>query len=234
MTTRIALILVSVAACGGSDTGPGTDAPVVSQTITVTGTAEELSASGANPVAGLLVEAFANTAETTVVASAMTDASGNYTLVITTNGSTLDGFLKATKSGLMDTYLYPPAPLAADFDGASLNMVSPNTFGLLADTLCRATQDTAKGAIAVLVNDAVGMPVAAATISSSPASNKYCYNGTSGLPSSTATETQPDGIGYVFNVTDNVTVSASKSGTTFKSHAVKARPGALTTTLIQP
>jgi hypothetical protein len=69
-------------------------------------------------------------------------------------------------------------------------------------------------------------------IASTPAAPTYCYNGTNGLPSSTATETQPDGVGYMFNVTGQVSVTATKSGSTFKSHTVNARAGALTTTLI--
>jgi hypothetical protein len=163
----------------------------------------------------------------------MTDASGNYTLMIPTNGVALDGFLKATKPGLVDTYLYPPEPLTEDFAGASLNMVSPTTFGLLADTLCRANQEAAKGTIAILVNDAAGMPVAGATVASNPAAPTTCYNGSNGLPSSMATETSTDGVGYLFNVTGNVSVSAMGSAT-FRSHQVNARAGALTTTLVQP
>ena len=235
MSKRLVSILVIAAACGGSDSPPGVDAPPVTQTIQVSGTAEELSANGSNPVADLLVEAFANSAETTVVASTMTDASGNYTLTIETNGQALDGFIKATKPGLVDTYLYPPEPLTEDFAGASLNMVSPTTFGLLSDTLCRANQDAAKGAIAILVTDSADMPVAGATVASNPAAPTSCYNGSNGLPSSQATSTAADGVGYLFNVTGNVTVSASAStGGPFRSHPVNARAGALTTTVIQP
>jgi hypothetical protein len=235
MSKRLVSIFMVAAACGGSDSPPAVDGPPVAQTIQVSGTAEELSASGSNPVADLLVEAFANSADTTVVASAMTDASGNYTLTIETNGQALDGFIKATKTGLVDTYLYPPEPLTDDFAGASLNMVSPTTFGLLADTLCRANQDAAKGTIAILVNDSADMPVSGATVSSSPAAPTACYNGSNGLPSSTATATAADGVGYLFNVTGNATVSATAStGGPFRSHQVNARAGALTTTLIQP
>src|SRR5687767_6784828 len=110
MSKRLVSILVFAAACGGSD-DPAVDATPVAQMIVVSGNAEELSASGSEPVADLLVEAFANSADTTVVASAMTDAAGNYSLTIQTNGQALDGFLKATKAGLVDTYLYPPDPL---------------------------------------------------------------------------------------------------------------------------
>src|SRR5262249_21468741 len=156
---------------------------------------------------------------------------GNFSLVIPTMGAPIDGFIKATKTGYVDTYLYPPAPLIADFNMASVNMLTPSNFGLLSGTLCRATQDAAKGTIAVLVEDAAAMPVGGATVSSSPAASNYCYD-SGGFPSSTATMTDTDGLAFMFNVTGPATVSAMKSGATFKSHGVNAHAGALTTTLI--
>jgi hypothetical protein len=92
---------------------------------------------------------------------------------------------------------------------------------------------TTTGAIAAEVEDGSGAFVAGATVSSNPAANKYCYNA-SNFPSKNATATDTDGLGYMFNVTGNATVSASKSGLTFQSHPLKARAGALTTTLITP
>jgi hypothetical protein len=135
--------LAILAACGGGDDG-GTDAPGNPMTVVVTGTATERSSGGSDPVAGVLIEAFANSDEATVVTSAMTDAQGNYTLTITAAGA-LDGYLKATKSGLLDTYLYPPGPLTENFDGASVNMLSSGTFDLLANLLCRANPSTIPG-----------------------------------------------------------------------------------------
>ena len=207
---------------------------MAAQMITISGTAVEIQALATAPVEGVKVEAFASSDEVTAVATATTDASGNYSLVISTSGVALDGFLKATKTGLVDTYLYPPEILVQDFAGASINMVSPTTFGLLSDTLCRANQDAAQGTIALLVEDATPAAVAGAVIASTPAAATNCYNGTSGLPAFDATETQPDGVGYMFNVTGEVSVTATKAGTTFKSHTVNARAGALTTTVILP
>jgi hypothetical protein len=225
--------LAMLAACGGGSDG-SVDAPVVPTTVKVTGTATERSASGSTASAGVLIEAFANTDENTVVTSAMTDAQGNYTLTITSTGAPLDGYLRATKSGLLVTYLYPAEPLAADFSGASVNMISQSTFDTLANTLCRANQESTKGTIAVLVEDASAMPIVGATVASSPAATKACYDGSLGLPISTATATAASGLGYLFNVTGDATVSASKSGSTFLSHAVKARAGTFTTTLVHP
>ncbi len=237
--TRLATVFIFslvTAACGGGggdDGGGGIDAPIAAQTITITGTASEVGISGSTPVEGVVVAAFANNAETTPVAMATTDAAGNYSLVISTNGVALDGFVKATKAGLVDTYLYPPTVLTADFAGASINMVAPSTFDLVS-TVCQGQQDAANGTIAVLVRDAATMPVGAAMISSTPSATKYCYNNPNGQPDGAQTETQPDGIGFMFNVTGQVSVTATKSGTTFKSHTVNARAGALTTTLVEP
>ncbi len=222
-----------LAACGGGG-DDGVDAVTGDpMTVVVTGTATERSSGGSDPVEGVLIEAYANNDEATVVTSAMTDAQGNYTLTITAAGA-LDGYLKATKAGLLDTYLYPPGPLTENFDGASVNMLSSGTFDLLANLLCRANQESSMGTVAVLVNDASDNPVAGATVASSPAATKTCYDAPNGgLPSSSATATSESGIGYLFNVTGEVTVSAMGSGT-FQSHGVKARAGAFTTTLVRP
>jgi hypothetical protein len=229
------LFLLSLAACGGGGEPSNTpDVSTVPAMVVVSGEAEELGISGGTPVEGLLVEAFTNANDTTPITTAMTDAEGKYSISIPTNGVPLDGFIKATKAGLVDTYLYPPGVLEEDFAGASLKMVSANTFALLSGALCDAAQVDTNGTIAMLVTDAEEKAVAGATVSSTPASNKYCYNGDNGLPSRNATETFTDGVGYMFNVTGRTTVSATKDGLTFPSHVVTARAGALTTTVIRP
>jgi hypothetical protein len=165
----------------------------------------------------------------------MTDANGNYTLVVPTNGQPLDGYVKGTLATYLDTYLYPPAVVVTDFAGASLNMVTQETLDLLANLLCNADQTPVNGLVAAIVIDAAEAPVLGATVSSNPAGNKVCYNDTdNGLPNRNATATADDGLAYVFNVTGQITVSASKAGASFTSHSVNARAGTFTTTLIQP
>lgn len=231
--------LLGLVACGSSGGGddddtPNPDGPVnVPQTITITGTAQTVSSGGTDPEPGVLVEAFANSDENTVITMATTDAQGNYTLTVETDGSALDGFLKATKNGLLDTYLYPPEPLGENFDGASINMINGQTLGLLSGILCGDDQMDTNGVIAALIYDASDMPVAGATMNSSPAPSSVCYN-QNDFPNNNATATDVDGIGYMFNVTGAATVSGTAPGLTLRSHAVKARPGVLTTTLIRP
>lgn len=202
--------------------------------INVTGTASSVGINGRMPEAGVLVAAYANSDENTVVAMTTTDAQGNYTLTITTNGQPLDGFLKATKTNFKETYLYPPDPLSADFAGASINMVTSGSYGLIY-SLTQVSQMNGMATIAMIVSDGTN-GVAGATVSSTPAGT-YRYNGTNGLPANmnNAMATQMDGIGYILNVPPGqVTVSGMKSGSTFRSHAVKARADQLTTTLVIP
>jgi hypothetical protein len=237
MSKLMALVSISVlafAACGGDDGGGGMpDAPPAPAMITISGTATERDGLSTGPAVGVLVEAFERSNESTPVAMTMTDAAGMYSLTVTTDGVAVDGYLRATRSGWLDTYLYPPEPLTADFDGASLNIINQSTFDLLSNTLCQANQVMTNGAIGMLVVDAAEMPVAGATIASSPAATDTCYN-SNGTPSNGATATDDDGIGYLFNVTGDATVSAMATGHTFRSHGVKARAGALTTTVITP
>jgi len=237
-TTLLLCCFVLGCGGGGGDDGGGGSAdaaPQVPATITIMGVAAEKSATGTTPKANVMVGAYRNSDPNTPVVTAMSDASGNYTLAIPTNGMPIDGYVKATLTGLIDTYLYPPRPLVADFSGASIFMITTGTRDALSGALCGNAQMDSNGAVAVLVEDTAAMPIAGASISSMPAAMKYCYNGTSGLPDKNATGTAADGIGYMLNVTaGEVTVNASKSGQTFFSHKVNARAGALTTTLIQP
>ncbi len=225
------LSLFGLVACGGD--GDDTDGPGnVAQTITLSGTAVEVKATGSDPLEGVSIEAFTNVDENTPITSTTTNAEGSYTLTVETTGA-LNGFLKATKAGVLDTYLYPDKPLTEDFDGASINMISSETLGLLTnDALCGETQSASSGLIAALALSAPDAPLAGVTLSSSPAPTSVCYNA-NGFPDGDATVTGDDGVGYLFNVTGNVSVSASATGTTFPSHSVTARAGALTTTLFR-
>jgi hypothetical protein len=226
------LVLVLASACGDNGTITA-DAPPAAQTIAISGTASQRSTSDTIPVEGATVAAYSSSDESTPIAMATTDASGNFTLTIDTHGVAVDGYLKATMTGMVDTYWYPAGPLTSDYPDAGLNMLAPGTLDLLANTLCRGNQDAAMGVIALEVADASRTPIQGATVMSDPAATSYCYD-SGAFPSPTATVTDTDGIAYMFNVMGDVTVSASKAGTTLKPTTVKARAGALTTTLIQP
>jgi hypothetical protein len=195
------------------------------------GTTSAAGLSGETPEKGIAVTAY-KASDDSVVATGSSDGSGNFTLTITTGGVALDGYLEAVGSSYLPTYLYPPKPLTADFSGATVELL---TMQLLSEaaTFGSTDQTAGDGFIGAEVLDASGAEVAGAVMTSS--SGKVEYDTTGLLPSSTATSTGSDGRSYVFSVTPgSITVGATKSGTTFSSHTIKAYANAVTETIIEP
>jgi len=235
-----ALIFLVAAACGG---GGGTnvdaklpDAPPGGKTFHISGIATQQAAVGAGqPAAGVLVGAYATADENTAVATATTDMQGNYMLTVNSPTMTLDGFLKATKTGNVDTYLFPPAPLTMDFMNAAVNELDTNLFDFLNNPGNNQCNNPAGTTLIVLeVFDAAMMPVAGVSVTSTPAAPRTGYTGTSGpLPDFTATATQADGRAFLCQLpAGTVTITGTKSGATFKTTTVKTHAGAFTTTLV--
>jgi len=226
---------------GGVDAAPtgdfscsGTPLPTTAPTtITLTGVAADLSVSGNTALSGVSITAYPTQTSTSALANTASDGSGNFSLTIGTGGAPVDGYLMATKTGELDTYLYPNAPLAKDSGNLATTMVTPTTFSGLS-SLAGVTPNSADGFVAILVIDCGGTPVPGVVVTSVPAGTVR-YNGGTGLPSSTATATAADGLAYVFNVTAGaVTLNASAGATALRSHGVQARAGAFTTTIVTP
>ena len=198
--------------------------------ITISGTAtQQDGSSNPQPASGVAVAAYKSSDETTPVAMTTTDAQGNYSLTIATNGQALDGFLKATSSGNVDTYLYPPAPLTADFSNAPIEVVATFLYNALAGD----GNTGGKQVLALEVVDTSFQPIAGASVTSTPAAPKTGYTGSGLLPDTTATQTAADGRAFMFGLAaGQVMVSATKTGLTFKSHSVNLHANALTTTVI--
>jgi hypothetical protein len=232
------LALGLLAACGGGGGDTGVDAkifldapPVVNQMIMISGTASSEGASASAPLADVVIAFYKTGDETTPVAMATSGADGKYAFSIPTSGHVVDGFLKATHATFVDNYIYPTAPLQADYPTADANMIASSDFSGLG---ILTGQDGAKGFVAVVVLDGSMQPVAGATIASTPASGKYAYSDNNGYPTGTM-GTIADGRAFFVNVpSGTTTVTATKSGIAFKSHALVAHPGALTTTFLTP
>ena len=237
MTSRFAcvLLLTSLAACGSSDNNTTPDSALGSaaQMVTISGTSKANTGTSTSPLAGVAINVYATSNDSTPIGTTTSDTAGNWMVTVPTGGHALDGYVKATVTGYVDSYLYPPKTITADFSGAAMNIITQNTYDLVSN-LCSGAQLNTNGGIAVEVVDAAGTAVAGATISSTPAASKYCYNsgGNPSLPSGSATATATDGLGYMFNVTGSAMVTATLSGKTFLGHTVNARAGALTTTQI--
>jgi hypothetical protein len=228
------LVLAACGGGGGSDDGTG-DAPPAAAMVTLSGIVSSRGLGGATPEAGVLVAAYSTDNETTPLAMATTDASGTFTLTITTTGTAITGYLQATKTGFITSYLYTPTPIAADQAMIPMNMIQSNLWETFSN-LATGMQLPANGVAAMIVVSGAVLtspPVAGATISTSPASNPYRYSGSNGLPNKDAPSTSTDGIGYAFNAPPGtMTVTAMKSGSTFKSTPIKIRAMALTQTLV--
>ncbi len=245
MRIYLSFALASLVACGGGGSatidgpgggggGGGIDAEAIDAApgppITITGTAESEGATGTKALANVTIGAYHETATTPTVMTTSA-ADGTYTLMVPTENGSVDGYVKGTITGYVDTYLYPPAPLTMDTPMANVLMVTSGTYGLLY-TLARVSQTDGDGTIAVeVVNGTTGATVVGATVTSTP-SYTVKYN-SGGFPSMTATATDTDGVAYIMNVPPgSVSVTATATGLTIPAHDVTVRVPALTTTEI--
>lgn len=209
---------------GGSLPTTATDPVVVSGVVQGNVTAPA-------PVSGATLDAF-RTGNVTALATTTSAANGNYALSIATGGTPVDGYVRVTKTGYLDLYVYPPVPLVAN-STQSLLLLTTSEFGFLG-TLAGVTQTAGNGFVAVIVTGCNGTSFAGATVASNPAATVR-YNGTNGLPSSTATSTRPDGVAYIFNLTaGDVIVSADSGSKTLRQHTVNARADVFTLTRVRP
>lgn len=223
------IALLATTACG-DDLIPETEAP---PEVTFSGFAVETTVGPPTPQEGVLIEIFAADDETTPAGSTTTDANGQWSVTVETGGVAFDGFVRASKAGLIDTYVYPSAPLVADFENVAVNQVTLATFDTLANTLCRAMTDETKATIAVRIDDSAGEPVGGAVVTSNPAAASDCYNADTGFPDPDAASSAADGLGFLFNVEPgNVSVTATADGHSFQTTRLKARVGVLNTAVI--
>jgi hypothetical protein len=229
-------LLAAVAACGDSSgPAPGFEclgAPIPTTapaTVTVSGQIRQ-NALAPTALGSAIVLAF-RVGATDTLAADTSNTPGFYSLSITTGGTPVNGYLRVTHSGFVDTYAYPSRPLLADL---STNVLMPTSNELaFLGTAVGVTQAAGNGFIGVIVKDCNGTAIAGATVSTNPAGTVRYNSGST--PSSTATSTSADGIAYVFNVTaGNVTVMANAGGNVLRQHIVNARADVVTLTEIQP
>jgi hypothetical protein len=193
----------------------------------LSGVVNDDGASGATPLAGVTLAAYANSDDSTAVAMATSDSGGKFSLTV--DQASLDGYIKLTKSGYTDTYEYPEATWAASAT-VGADMIQSSLLDLLINF---GGGKTADGVIIATVQDSSGKAIEGATIASSPASGVYRYSDPTTQEPTATTSTFTDGTGFFFNTPSaSMTVTAAKSGSSFSSHALTARAGALTITTI--
>lgn len=234
---QLRLALVFLAACGGGDDGDDgvdIDAPPAPSTIMVSGVAETVNGTSTDPLEGATIEAFRSSGGAAINMTTSA-ADGTYTMTLETGGTAIDGYLKGTSAGRLDTYLYPPRPLAADQTGATMLIISQSTLNLLG-TFGGADQDPTKGFIGLIVQDGVGTSLAGATVTINPMGTATILYASGGLPSSSATMTDDSGTVFIVNTNvGDITVDGVAAGAQpLHEHTVNARAGVITTTLLDP
>jgi hypothetical protein len=235
-----------LAACGGGNNGNGGDddgsntppadarvyldaPPSVPAMLTIGGLANENTQSGSTPLQGVAIALYHVGDDATPLATATSGADGRYSMMVPTNGHVVDAYLKASKSGYVDNNMYPAGPFQADTSNADANLITTGNYGLLTTF---AGQQSGHGIVVVEILDASSQPVQGATIASTPPAGAYKYMDSNGIPTST-TSTNTDGAAFLINVPPgDITVAATKTGMTFKSHGLTAKADQFTTTVV--
>jgi len=237
--------VAALAACTtGSSTNTGADAPS-GTTITVMGAADAVASNQSlTALGGAALAPY--TASGDSAGPATTSSSAGATVgVFTLNvKSPFTGYIKATATGYVDTYAWPPGTVSADLTGATIELITEDTLTSVygADNCdVGGGQNAAEGVVALRVvafSGATATPVAHATVttSSAPADQKICYlapDGADEQPSAAATQTDASGIVWILNsAVGSLTVTATAPGHTFMPTIVAPVATTFTTTLV--
>ncbi len=237
----VAIVLLVAACSSSSSNKPGPDAakspdarvfddapPNVPAMITIAGTAFDSGQNSSTPLAGVAIT-LKNRADDSMLASATSDAQGKYSMSVSTGGHPVDAYILATMSGYTDAASFPAGPFTADNMKADSNLVTTSNFGLLS---LYTGQQSSNGIVVAEILDASSMAVAGAVVSSTPAAGSVLYSNSSGMPASGAS-TNTDGTSFLVNVPPGpISISATKSGSSFKTHGVTAKANTFTSTVI--
>jgi hypothetical protein len=197
--------------------------------VTVAGGATDinLQTQMAEPVAAATVEAF-RAGQAQPVATTTTNASGAWTVSLPNAAATpVDGYVRASKTGHRTTYLYPPAPMAANIPNAPILLLSNTTFSIIVQFVAQTTQAPGNGSVGLAVVDCANMPIAGATIA-------VTQNGAAVGNFFDASQLQA-GASITFDVPPGKTdINVSYNGTTFRARSIDVFAGSTTTTVVRP
>lgn len=210
---------------------PGTPPP----TITLSGRIRE-DPFNMRPSRDVLVEIFPKNEMPPAIASTTTDASGLFSLMLTTGGQPLDVVARFTKTGMIPEWFYPAEPIDRSYSGVEGLIGSTDAFSnpLLA-LVFGTSYDPSRGLIALLVLDCDNRAIEGATVSLDPAPQQLRYAAANGIPNATQTETSTSGAVLGWNAPLGSTrVSGMVAGTPLKSHTITSHAGAISLTILHP
>ena len=162
---------IVIAACGGDSSGPAEGfgcvddpLPTTAPGLVVVNGAIRANALSPGPVSNAIVIAFRRGAPgSDTLAFDTSFTSGDYAVPIVTDGFPVDGYLRVTHSGLLDTYAYPSRPLVENLT-TNVLMPTQNELDFLGVAV-GVTQSASNGFIGVVVKDCFGATVPGATFS---------------------------------------------------------------------
>lgn len=236
------LLLCSAAACGSGGDRPDArpvpdarvpdyscagepDPVVVPDTVTVSGLAYTPGLPGITPdvmVDGALVRAFEVGGGELSRTTSMTD--GTFVLVTATSGAPTATYLRAQKSGLLETHLYPPRLLSGDVADLELALFDSTQRDLL-EGRAGVEQSDDLGMVVIGVVDCEFIAVSRATVATTPAVGATVYQDSVGIPNPLIESTSLEGFAFLFNVPiGDLEVTASVDGMTFRAVTIPVRP----------
>jgi hypothetical protein len=199
--------------------------------VTLTGVVKSLNGFSLEPLSQATVAAFPATGATALATSTSDDA-GVFSLTFATGGVPVNGYLKAKGSGKVDTYYYPPSPIAGSGAVGIVTLFSKDTLDLLS-AFAGVGQDAGAGQAVVALVDCGGFGVPGATLSLSPGAGATTVYFENNLPKAAATKTDSSGVAGVFNLpTGTITVGADAGVATLRPTTVQSRAGAVTQTTV--
>ena len=227
-------LLVFLAACDGStslapdasmpDAGIACVRPTTApDLIVLTGVTLDLVTLA--PLSNTAIEAVG-----TSTISAVSDASGAYSLTLPTGGVPVAGYLHASHAGYLDTYDYAAGPSAADAS-SPIPLITAQARDAGAATV-GITQTADTGALLVRIADCSGTAIAGAQLGTI---GTLRYGNDQGAPSTTATMTGRMGLVYAYNVPPGtVTLTATYDNQSLVPVTVMIAANAATVVGIRP
>jgi hypothetical protein len=204
--------------------------------LTFKGTSSAITGLSLDATPGVLVEVFKRgialpAAMTTT--SSVANMIGEYSVTVDSGGVPFDGYLRGKKTGLLDFYLYPGAPVVKNNDSAPLLMLTADNVNTL-KSLAGAADTVNPGFVGLALLDCKGDAVRGAVVNA-PSGVLVRYSTGSSLPSSTGTATTGDGLAYLFNVpTGTLSITATANGKTLRTNTFDVVANSTATALIAP
>lgn len=207
--------------------------------ITLAGNTTTFTQNGPQPLADVAVDVF-TVGDPTPVATVTSDSTGAFTTGdIATGGTPVNGYVRGMKATYRSSYLYPGTVIPTSLTNVPVTLVSQGLFDVVSGQVAQVTQDdSANGALLVLVTDCTGTAINGATLSV-----KQDGTDVGEIFDLGALVSQAAGTFFVFNVPDGeteVTVSYDsmafppRTVTAYKKPDVQDAEGTITLVQVTP